>query len=186
MMAYCQWLAGYPGAELSESGKYRARLPKTIERQAKMEALCHRQLRPEYVAHFEKRPDVREYFDKLRADTSFHARELAKEQIAANFEARAEALKRAAGKTVMPDGSVIYGSMDIQEVRLLTAPYLEHAFPKKESGGERAPRIVIQIGSVDALKQIQAALDDDVVDGEFEVEELPKLTAGEAEEEYDG
>jgi hypothetical protein len=186
MMSYCQWLVGYPGAELSKKGVYRSRLPSGLERQAKMEALTHRSIRPEYVAHFEKRADVAEYFDKLRADAAFHARELAKDQVAANLEARAVALERASGRVVMPDGTVKYAEMNLSEVRQLTAPYLDLAFPKVEKGGEKAPRIVIQIGSPEAMKQIKAALEEDVVDGEFEVEELPKqLPAGE-EEENDG
>jgi hypothetical protein len=187
MAKYCQWLASIPGAELSGSEEeYRSRTPKSIEREAMVGKLTNRTIPRQYIRLLEQRPDVRAYFDKIRADAAFHARELAKDQVAANLEARAEALKRASGRIEMPDGTVQYAEMNLSEVRQLTAPYLDLAFPKVEKGGERAPRIVIQIGSPEAMKQIKAVIEEDVVDGEFEVEELPKqLPAGE-EEDRDG
>jgi hypothetical protein len=189
MVKYLQWLVSIPGAELKGTkGEFRARVPKAIEREAMMQKLTGRQIPKRYVYMLESRPDVREYFDKLRADAAFHARELAKDQVAANLEARAEALKRASGRIEMPDGTVQYAEMNLSEVRQLTAPYLDLAFPKVEKSGAAAPRIVIQIGSDTAMKQIKAVLEEeeDVVDGDFEVEELPKqLPAGE-EDETDG
>lgn len=172
MQLYGQWLAGEPGAELAgirEKGGYRARHPTQLIRANRASYFARRVVQPELVRLLEKRADFRDYFEKLRADTAFHAKELAKEAITRNFEVRSQGLELAAeGK-------------DIRMMEMYTRPYLEHAFPKQKNESVEMPRVIIQIGSKEAQRLIASALapDEELPEVEYEVIETKRLTDGE-------
>ena len=185
MYAYAQWLVGENGELSAEKGSYRARHPTGEVRSVKASSLAGRKVPRQHVARLEKRQDFRAYFQKLQQDAAFLAKELARQQIAANLEARAVALERASGRLKMPDGTVKYLEMDIGEVRQLTAPFVELAFPKKEQAAEQRQVIVLQIGG-EARKLIEEAVAGaiegprEAVEGEdYEVIERKQLTDGE-------
>ena len=174
MQLYAQWLAGEPGAELAgERGGegYRARHPTNPVRASKASFFAKRVVQTELVRKLEKRADFRDYFEKLRADTAFHAKELAREQIAANFEARANGLHWAVQ------------ARDIGQIEKYTRPYVDHAFPKKVDHDRlEMPRVIIQVGGKEAKRLIAEALADDqkaIPEVEYEVIETKRLTEGE-------
>lgn len=142
MVAYAKWLAGEPGAELSEGREvgYRGRYPTGDERARRCTEFSGRLVHRQFIPLVERRPDFKEYFGKLRSDTQFHAKELARDTIALNFRARQKGLEKALGKKVGEDGTVTYddNAVDHREIERYTRPFLDHAFPKKE---EHAPAV---------------------------------------------
>ena len=134
MKQYARWLAGYPGAELTGMRPgYRARHPMGAVRAAKASFFAHRTVQEQLVRQLEKRVDVREYFEKLRADTAYHAKELARDQIARNFEAREQGLEMAVK------------AEDHKAVEHYTRPFVEHGFPKKERDEAGVQKVVINL-----------------------------------------
>lgn len=173
MESYIQWLAGEPGAELTGTDtKYRSRYPTSDERAAKASFFAKRPIQRQLIVLLERRPDIRDYFDKVRGDTQFHARELAKAQIARNFELREKGLELA------------YQMGDHKSVEHYTRPYVDHGMPKKVNDAPQAPRVIIQIGSSDAQKLIGRVLKEDAPQEiEYEVLDVKQLGPGEEDDD---
>jgi hypothetical protein len=171
MTEYVQWLISQPGAELTGSkGAYRARHPLVTERAAMASKCSGRRVQVPLIPLLERRQDLRDYYERLRADTQFHSKELARGQIAENFQARAEGLQMARE------------AKDYSQIRHYTEPFVAHALPKmKVERQESAPRIVIQIGSAEAKKMIDKALseEEEPQEVEYEIIETKLLEDGE-------
>jgi hypothetical protein len=182
MERYIQWLVGQPGAELTGSrGEYRSRHPTITVRAAKASYFATRPVQPELVRLLEKRKDVREYFEKVRSDVDFHTKELAKQQVAENFEAREAGLRAASGRTVDPvTGEVSYDVKDIKALEHYTRVFVERGIGKKvEHDKDRSPRIVINlIGASEERKKLW--LEDTIDEVDYEIIENPRqITDGE-------
>jgi hypothetical protein len=163
MRGYAKWLASHPGAELTGTGDgYRARHPTSVERVARATEYAGRAVQVELVRILEKRADFREYFQKLLEDTVFHAKELARDQIARNFEIRDLGLTMAAEKG------------DHKAIEHYTRPFVEHGFPKKAPDEERTQRVTINLigASPEQQKRILGAMAGEPPD-EIEWELIP-------------
>jgi hypothetical protein len=177
MRLYGQWLAGQPGAELTGSkGDYRSRYPTSDVRAARASFFATRPVQVELVRMLEKRKDFREYFEKVRDDVDFHTKELARQQVAENFEAREAGLRKASGRKVdEKTGEITYDVQDAKAVEHYTRVFVERGIGKKvDHEKNSAPRIVINlIGASEERKKLW--LEDTIDEVEFEVIENPKL-----------
>jgi hypothetical protein len=177
MLRYAQWLLQQPEAELAipNKGSRKRMGPTVTERVAKASLEAKRVIRARSITSLEQRPDFREYFDKCRGDVAFLLRETMKLSAHRAVEARDKALERASGRQEMPDGTVMYGEMDIRAVNDLTRWVPEVAFPKKEQGAEKAPTIILHLGGQSAAKLLGVANEPEIPDVEYEVIENQKL-----------
>ena len=182
MVRYTQWLAAYPGAELTGTHEdYRSRYPTGDERAARASEYSGRVVQRQLVALLEKRKDLREYFDKLRTDAVYHAKELARNQVARNFRAREMALDKALD--LQPDGK-LGPEADVRAVETFTRPFVELAFPKKTEGDKAPQRVVINLIGMPAeqkkmlLSGVTEPEEDDTIDYEI-IENEKLLTDGE-------
>lgn len=158
MVRYCQWLATYPGAELT-GGKddYRSRYPTGEERAAAASKFSGRMVQRQLISLLEKRSDVREYFAKLLADATFHAKERAKTDLGRNLDLREKGLDMA------------MEAKDHRAIETYTRPYVEAGIGKKVDHGEQAQRVVINlIGMPQEQKKL-------LLSGVTEPEELDEI-----------
>jgi hypothetical protein len=176
MRLYVQWLVSQPGAELSGSrGSYRSRYPTAAERAARASFLAKRVVQGELVRLLERRKDVREYFEKVGSDVDYHTKELAKQEVAENFEIRRAGLHKAAGRTVAEDGTVSYDVADLKAIEHYTRPFVERGIGKKvEHDQDKAPRVVINLlGAPEASKRLWLAAVSDEPEETLDYEVIP-------------
>jgi hypothetical protein len=178
MFHYARWLAGHPAAELAKPAGEGARTnykPTTADRVTMATSFAHRLVDSDRLLILERRKEFRDYFDKLRSDVDFHTRELAKQEVAENFEIRRAGLHKAAGRKVGEDGTVVYDVVDLKAIEHYTRPFVERGIGKKvEHDKDRSPRIVINlIGASEERKKLW--LEDTIDEVEYEVIENDKL-----------
>jgi hypothetical protein len=179
MLHYAQWLVGHPTAELAKPAGQGARTnykPTTADRVTMATKFAHRLVDADRLLLLERREEFRAYFEKVRSDVDFHTKELAKQQVAENFEAREAGLRAASGRKVDPvTGEVSYDVKDIKALEHYTRVFVERGIGKKvEHDKDRTPRIVINlIGASEERKKLW--LEDTIDEVEYEVIENDKL-----------
>jgi hypothetical protein len=186
MRAYARWLAGSPTAEMAGTKEdHRSRYPMLEVRAARASEYAGRPVQTQLITLLEKRKDLREYFEKIREDVDYHTKELAKQEVAENFEIRRAGLHKAAGR-VEVDGVVTYDVQDLKAIEHYTRPFIERGIGKKvDHERESAPRVVINlIGARPEDKRLvlQALADETPEDVDYEVIANPKLL-GDGEDE---
>ena len=172
MRLYALWLTG-KGGELSGTREdYRGRYPTGLERAKQASELSGRPVQARLVAVFEKRKDLREYFELLQGDSAFLAKELVRQRITKNFEARDQGLDMA------------LQASDHKSIEHYTRVFVEHGMPKKADGEKQQTRVTINlIGASEErknlwLKGVTEPEEPDEI--EYEIVENPKqLTDGE-------
>jgi hypothetical protein len=185
MFLYARWLAAIPGAELSKpagNGPRGSYKPSNAERVAAATKFAHRRVDHERVTLLERRGEFRDYHAKLLADAAFHAKELANQDIVENFEIRRAGLRKAAGRKVREDGSVVYEVEDAKAIEHYTRPFLELAFPKKKDGDAPVAKYTINLFGVPAEHKrllLSGVTEPEELDEvEYEVIESEKITEG--------
>jgi hypothetical protein len=167
MRLYALWLTGKGGELAGSREDYRGRYPTGQERSAKASELAGRAVQARLVAVFEKRKDMREYYDQLQGDSQFLAKEMVRQRIVKNFEARDQGLDMALAEK------------DHKSIEHYTRPAFEHGMPKKSEGERQAPRVVINLlgASEERKKMWLGAVSDkeEMDDVDFEVIENQKL-----------
>jgi hypothetical protein len=182
MRLYVQWLVSQPGAELTKgAGSYRSRYPTAVERAARASFFAKRPVQDDLVRLLERRKDIRDYFDKVGSDVDYHTKELAKQEVAENFEIRRAGLHKAAGR-VEKDGVVSYDVVDLKAIEHYTRPFVERGIGKKVDHDAPVAKYTINLFGVPAEQKrllLSGVTEPEELDEvEYEVIESEKITEG--------
>jgi hypothetical protein len=171
MRLYALWLTGRGGELSGTKEEYRGRFPTSDERSGRATELAGRPVLPQLVALLEKRKDFKEYFELLQADSTFLAKELVRQRIPKNFEARDRGLDLA------------LRAEDHKSIEHYTRVFVEHGMPKKVEGEQQATRYTINLfgATPEQKKMLLSGITEpeEPDEVEFEVIESEKIDNGE-------